>query len=169
LYFFCLGEIAPVRDELFEGVIGGCRLVFGMSLYSWDEVPEERLREDVSRKIVSGERVMAAHVFLRKGAVVPAHIHDGEQLTYILDGLLELTLPGGVFRVGEGVGAGDSVVRGAWFCGAGGCLGRGCLEPRQGGLADGGGSLSPRRNKGTSTLRARIPDELSSFFFLKKF
>ncbi len=73
-----------------------------MSLYSWDEVPEERLQEDISRKIISGERVMAAHVFLRKGAVVPLHSHKSEQMTYILEGLLELTLPDGVFRVGRG-------------------------------------------------------------------
>ena len=52
--FFCLGESAPMRDELFVDVIGGCCLVFGMSLYSWDEVSEERLREDISRKVVSG-------------------------------------------------------------------------------------------------------------------
>jgi len=73
-----------------------------MNLYSWDEIPEERLQEDISRKVISGERLMAAHVFLRKGAVVPAHNHESEQLTYILEGLLELTLPGGVFRLGAG-------------------------------------------------------------------
>jgi quercetin dioxygenase-like cupin family protein len=77
-------------------------MVLSMSLYSWDEVPEERLRDDISRKIISGERVMAAHVFLKKGAVVPAHSHESEQMTYILEGLLELTLPSGTFRVGEG-------------------------------------------------------------------
>jgi quercetin dioxygenase-like cupin family protein len=73
-----------------------------MSLYSWDEVPEERLREDISRKIISGKRVMAAHVYLKKGAVVPPHSHESEQITYILEGLLELTLPGGAFRVEKG-------------------------------------------------------------------
>ena len=54
-----------------------------------------------SRRIVSGERVMAAHFFLRKGAVVPAHSHESEQLT----------LPDGVFR--GWVGAGGFVVGGA--------------------------------------------------------
>jgi quercetin dioxygenase-like cupin family protein len=73
-----------------------------MSLYSWNKIPKEKLQEDISRKVISGEKVMAAHVFLRKGAVVPAHSHESEQLTYILKGLLELTLPSGVFRVGEG-------------------------------------------------------------------
>ena len=73
-----------------------------MSLFTWDEIPKEKLQENISRKIISGEKVMAAHVFLKKGAVVPNHSHDSEQLTYIIEGLLELTLPSGVFRVGEG-------------------------------------------------------------------
>ena len=37
-----------------------------------------------SRRIISGERMMVAHVFLRKGCVVPPHSHEGEQMTYIL-------------------------------------------------------------------------------------
>lgn len=73
-----------------------------MSLFTWDEIPKEKLQNNISRKIISGKRVMAAHVFLKKGAVVPTHSHDSEQLTYILEGLLELTLPNGKFRVGAG-------------------------------------------------------------------
>jgi len=46
-----------------------------MSLYKWEEIPKERLQENISRKLISGERVMAAHVFLSKGAIVPAHSH----------------------------------------------------------------------------------------------
>jgi len=30
--------------------------------------------------------MMVAHVFLRKGCVVPPHGHEGEQVTYILGG-----------------------------------------------------------------------------------
>jgi len=43
-----------------------------------------------------------AYVFLRKGGVVPSYSYESEQLAYVLEGLLELTIPGGVFRVGEG-------------------------------------------------------------------
>ena len=45
---------------------------------------------------------MVAHVFSGNGCVVPSHSHESEQLTCILEVLLELTLPGGVFRVREG-------------------------------------------------------------------
>ena len=45
---------------------------------------------------------MVANVFLGKGGVVPSFSHESEQLAYVLEGLLELTLPGGVFRVGRG-------------------------------------------------------------------
>ena len=73
-----------------------------MSQFTWDEIPKEKLQENISRKIISVEKVMIAHVFLKKNAIVPAHSHESEQLTYILEGLLELSLPNGVFRLGEG-------------------------------------------------------------------
>ena len=31
---------------------------------------------------------MLAHVYLKKGAIVPGHSHENEQLTYILEGAL---------------------------------------------------------------------------------
>ena len=37
---------------------------------------------------------MLAQVYLKKGAVVPRHSHENEQLTYILEGALR-------FRIGE--------------------------------------------------------------------
>jgi quercetin dioxygenase-like cupin family protein len=33
---------------------------------------------------------MLAHVYLKKGCVVPRHSHENEQLTYVLDGKLRL-------------------------------------------------------------------------------
>ena len=76
--------------------------MIGMSLYSWSEISEERLTAKLSRKIISGKRVMVAQVFLKKGCVVASHEHESEQLTYILEGLLEFTLPNGKVRVGKG-------------------------------------------------------------------
>ena len=37
-----------------------------------------------------GERAMLAHVYLKKGAVVPMHSHDNEQITYVLEGRAEV-------------------------------------------------------------------------------
>ena len=41
-----------------------------------------------TRKLVTGERMMIAHVNLKKGDDVPKHQHENEQLTYILSGAL---------------------------------------------------------------------------------
>ena len=56
--------------------------------YRWDEVPREDLSPLIGRKLITGDRMMLAHVFLKKGAVVPMHSHENEQLTYILEGAL---------------------------------------------------------------------------------
>jgi quercetin dioxygenase-like cupin family protein len=46
----------------------------------------------IGRRLVTGERMMIAHVYLQAGAIVPRHEHDNEQLTYILEGTLRLWL-----------------------------------------------------------------------------
>lgn len=56
--------------------------------YRWDEIPAEKLKGGLSRKLITGERLMIAHVYLRKGDDVPQHSHENEQLTYILHGAL---------------------------------------------------------------------------------
>ena len=56
--------------------------------HRWDEMPKERVTDDIHRRLVTGERMMLAHVYLDKGAIVPTHQHDNEQLTYILEGAL---------------------------------------------------------------------------------
>ena len=50
---------------------------------------QEELNPLISRSLISGERVMLAHVYLKKGAVVPKHSHDNEQITYVIDGALK--------------------------------------------------------------------------------
>jgi quercetin dioxygenase-like cupin family protein len=60
--------------------------------YRWDELPREELSPLLGRRFVTGERLMLAHVYLARGALVPKHAHDNEQLTYILEGRLRLWL-----------------------------------------------------------------------------
>jgi quercetin dioxygenase-like cupin family protein len=57
--------------------------------YRWDELPKEAVNASLSRRLITGERVMLAHVYLKKGCVVPLHAHENEQFTYILDGALK--------------------------------------------------------------------------------
>ena len=54
--------------------------------YRWADIPKERLSEVLDRKLITGDRMMLAHVYLKKGAVVPQHSHENEQITYILEG-----------------------------------------------------------------------------------
>ena len=56
--------------------------------YRWDDMPKENVTEMLDRRLITGDRMMLAHVYLKKGAIVPRHAHENEQLTYILEGAL---------------------------------------------------------------------------------
>jgi len=66
----------------------------GATLYRWDDLPREELNAGIGRRLITGTSMMIAHVYLRKGAIVPMHSHHNEQITYILEGALR-------FRMGE--------------------------------------------------------------------
>ncbi len=71
-------------------------------LYRWDEIALEKVTEMISRKIVGGEREMLAQVYLKKGALVPMHSHESEQMTYVLQGALKFLINGEEITVREG-------------------------------------------------------------------
>lgn len=73
-----------------------------MQHYSWDTVPVEVLSETISRKIITGDRLMIAQVFIKKGGIVPRHAHENEQVTYILEGALRFELEGQTVTVAKG-------------------------------------------------------------------
>jgi quercetin dioxygenase-like cupin family protein len=54
----------------------------------WSEIEHEKVTDDISRRLFTGERMMLAHVYLEKGAIVPTHSHENEQLTWIIEGAL---------------------------------------------------------------------------------
>jgi quercetin dioxygenase-like cupin family protein len=58
----------------------------------WEKIPAERLNSDISRKLITGENMMIAHVYLKKGAAVPMHSHHNEQITYVLEGALKILM-----------------------------------------------------------------------------
>ena len=71
-------------------------------LYRWDELPLEKVTEMVSRKIVSGTREMVAQHYMKKGALVPVHAHESEQMTYVFQGALKFLINGEEITVREG-------------------------------------------------------------------
>lgn len=52
----------------------------------WKDVELETVSPMLDRKLLTGERMMLAQVFLKKGCIVPRHQHENEQYTYILEG-----------------------------------------------------------------------------------
>jgi quercetin dioxygenase-like cupin family protein len=59
-----------------------------VTLYRWEDMPKEPVTDAISRRVLTGERMMLAQVYLERGAIVPTHSHENEQLTYILAGAL---------------------------------------------------------------------------------
>lgn len=60
----------------------------------WADLPWEEVIPGIRRRLITGQAMMMAQVFLDAGAVVPKHSHLNEQFTYILSGALR-------FRLGE--------------------------------------------------------------------
>ena len=59
-----------------------------VTFYKWDAMPKERMNDQLERRLITGEKMMLAHVYIKKGCNVPRHQHINEQLTYILEGML---------------------------------------------------------------------------------
>ena len=62
------------------------------SLYRWEDLPRETLNSHIDRRLITGTNMMIAHVYLKKGGVVPVHSHHNEQLSYVLEGMLRFLL-----------------------------------------------------------------------------
>jgi quercetin dioxygenase-like cupin family protein len=73
-----------------------------MEHYTWDEMEKEVLSDQLARRYVNGEKAMLAQIFLKKGALVPTHQHESEQITYILEGALLFRLEGKEVTVAKG-------------------------------------------------------------------
>jgi len=64
----------------------------GTTHYRWSDLPKEEVNPQLSRRLISGERLMLTNVYLDKGCIVPKHSHENEQLTWIVEGVLRFWL-----------------------------------------------------------------------------
>jgi len=71
-------------------------------LIQWKDVPVEKITDSIDRTYVSGERITLCDFLLRQGAVVPAHQHESEQVTWVRSGHLRLTVGQETFEVKAG-------------------------------------------------------------------
>jgi quercetin dioxygenase-like cupin family protein len=75
------------------------------TLHQWDAIALDRVTEMVSRKTMSGSGWTMAQVYLKKGAMSPAHAHDGTQWIYVLQGEVARVVGGERIVAAEGQGA----------------------------------------------------------------
>jgi quercetin dioxygenase-like cupin family protein len=80
--------MAPLFEE------GGLKMAAEARHYRWSDVPRETLTPFLDRQFFHGERVMLAHIHMKKGCLVPKHHHENEQLSYVLEGRI-------LFKLGE--------------------------------------------------------------------
>ena len=65
-----------------------------VSFYRWSDMPKEKVSDTLDRRLITGDRIMLSHVYLKKGSIVPKHSHENEQITYILEGGLRFWIGG---------------------------------------------------------------------------
>ena len=57
-----------------------------IEIINWEDVPLEKVSDALDRRLITGQNIMLAHVYLHKGCIVPMHSHPNEQITYIISG-----------------------------------------------------------------------------------
>ena len=85
-----------------------------VTFYRWDEMPKEKVNDLLDRRLITGDRMMLAHVYLKKGCIVPKHQHENEQLTYILEGALRFWIGDDEKREQIDASAGEVLAIPAW-------------------------------------------------------
>ena len=73
-----------------------------MDRYNWQEIPEEKLNDAMSRQVIHSAQSTIARISLRKGAVVPLHHHVNEQVTMLQSGSLRFDMGGAQFILNAG-------------------------------------------------------------------
>jgi quercetin dioxygenase-like cupin family protein len=53
---------------------------------NWDDVPVEEVTPSMTRKIITGEKLMIAKMKFKDGFLVPLHHHVHEQITQVISG-----------------------------------------------------------------------------------
>ena len=59
-----------------------------LSKINWQNVPVEEVTPEMSRQIVSGEKMMIARMKFKDGFLVPLHSHENEQITQVISGTM---------------------------------------------------------------------------------
>jgi quercetin dioxygenase-like cupin family protein len=72
------------------------------TLSRWDALELDKVTEMIARKIIPGGSETLAQAYFKKGALVPWHAHEGDQMIYVLQGALRALVNGQEITVREG-------------------------------------------------------------------
>ena len=65
-----------------------------MTLHEWNRIPKEQLSDLLARQVLHTANLTVARIYLSKGAVVPRHNHENEQITMLVEGKLRFLFDG---------------------------------------------------------------------------
>ncbi|MBI3259127.1 MAG: cupin domain-containing protein [Ignavibacteriae bacterium] len=68
----------------------------------FDKMPMEKMNDKISRRYVYGVHVMLVFFDFKKGAIIPEHHHESEQITYIIKGKVRVFSGDKKFVVSKG-------------------------------------------------------------------
>ncbi len=64
-------------------------MIDALQAISWDQVPLERVNDNMQRRIVTGEKLTVAQIHMKDGFIVPMHSHVNEQITQVISGRMK--------------------------------------------------------------------------------
>lgn len=64
------------------------------SVHTWADLKDDELAPGLHRRMLSGEKLTLARFEVEKGAQVPGHRHENEQISCVLAGTVRFTLDG---------------------------------------------------------------------------
>jgi quercetin dioxygenase-like cupin family protein len=73
-----------------------------MQVHRWESIEHEVMTPQIARRVVHSARMTTARIYLRKGAVVPRHSHDNEQISHVLEGKLLFEFDDASYEVAAG-------------------------------------------------------------------
>jgi quercetin dioxygenase-like cupin family protein len=76
---------------------------------NWDEIELEEVNPSMRRRIITGEKMTVARIYLRDGFLVPMHSHIHEQITQVISGRMRFVFGDDRGQTQE-FGPGDVVV-----------------------------------------------------------
>jgi quercetin dioxygenase-like cupin family protein len=65
-----------------------------MPLYEWNQLPQEQMSALVGRKVIHTALMTVARLELQKGASVPEHSHENEQIAMVERGAVKFFIEG---------------------------------------------------------------------------